>query len=557
MTIPTRWRLRSSLLLLLLLPLSGFSQELGELSLTYLEKAREALAEGAAPEAESYMETALSLSPDLADAMVALGAYRGRENQVSRGIELLERALREGRFLETSVEEARIELARLYVRTRRYAAAYRTLEEVPLPLAEALHLRGLAALGENRLLPARRAAERGRALYPEDPRFVDLQYRLDALPPISFERWLENNRSSDPDYLRLFGRFLLQVGEPEAYSEEAESYLRLGGRDPAVAGRYAAVLENGVDRFLELEGHRDKYALEVAGSHLSNGAAQELLQAAKERLRELEQPVTLAYDPDRDGYENGSFNWQSGGVVSWEDDPDQDGLMERVINFDPRGVPEEVSYGGDLRLAYGVYPYLGSGELREGDVRRTLYLTEGRLAHHALVKDPSVYADREDLFHTFVPGDEPPDREVLRRYSALEVVEETAGGTTYVQLLSGVPLVAYRDQEGDGRVEEVRLFTDGSMREGLLDPDGDGFFEIYERFGENGILLQGVDEDESGRSEIFASLLERMVRWDSDEDRLLDFGVVTDQITGFMEIERRMRNTLEYQIELFGDRTAQ
>jgi hypothetical protein len=48
-----------------------------------------------------------------------------------------------------------------------------------------------------------------------------------------------------------------------------------------------------------------------------------------------------------------------------------------------------------------------------------------------------------------------------------------------------------------------------------------------------------------------------MARWDSDEDRLLDFGVVTDQIAGFMEIERRMRNTLEYQLELFGNRTAQ
>lgn len=557
MTIPTRWRLRSSLLLLLLLPLSGVSQELGELSLTYLEQAREALSQGASSEAEGYLETALSLSPNLADAMVALGAYRGRENEVPRGIELLERALREGRFLETSEEEARIELARLYVRSRRYAAAYETLEPVSLPIPEALYLRGLAALGENRLLPARRAAERGRALYPEDPRFVDLQYRLDSLPPISFEGWLDENRSSDPGYLSLLGRFLLQVGEPEAYRGEAARYFSLGGSDPAVAGRYAAVLENGVERFLELEGYRDKYALEVAAANLSATAGQELLKAAKERLRELEQPVTLAYDPDRDGYENGSFQWQSGGIVSWRRDTNQDGVMEAVIRFDPRGIPEEVSYGGGLRLAYGMYPRIASGELTEGNAVRTLYLTQGSLAHHAISASPSVYADREDLSHTFQGGDEPPDRELLRRYAALEVVEERQGGTTYLQLLSGVPLLAYRDRDGDGRVEEVRLFTDGSMSEGVLDPDGDGIFEIYERFGENGILLQGVDENASGRSEIFASLLDNMVRWDSDEDGLLDFGVVTDEIMSFMEIERRMRNTLEYQIELFGDRTAQ
>jgi tetratricopeptide (TPR) repeat protein len=544
-------------LLLLLLPLSGVSQELGELSLTYLEQARDALAEGASTEAELYLETALSLTPDLGDAMVALGAYLGERGDVPRGIALLERSLEEARFLETSEEQARIELAALYVRTGRYAAAYDALRPVSLPLSEALYLRGLAALGDERLLPARRAAERGRALYPEDARFVDLQYRLDSLPPISLERWLENNRSSDPAYLALFGRFLLQVADTEAYREEAQTYLRLGGSDPAVAARYADVIEDGVGQFLELEGHRDKYALEVASAHLSDAAAGTLLEAAKERLRELEQPVRLAYDPDRDGYENGAFYWQGGGITRWERDADQDGVAEFILRFGPSGIPEEASYDNTLRLAYAVYPYLGSGELTGGDLRRTLYLTQGSLAHHALSQTPSVYAEREDLFHAFEVGHEPPDREVLRRYAALEVLEEGDGGTTYVQLLSGVPLVAYRDAEGDGRAEEIRLFRDGSMREGLVDPDGDGHFEIYERFGEDGILLQGVDEDESGRSEIFLSLLDRMARWDSDEDRLLDFGVVTDQIAGFMEIERRVRNTLEYQLELFGNRTAQ
>lgn len=560
MTIPIRWRLRSSLhfaLLLLLLPIPGSAQELGELSLTYLEQAREALSEGATDEAERYLETALSLTPELSDAMVALGSFLGEHGDVPRGISLLESALREGRFLETSEEEARVELARLYVRTRRYQAAYETLEPLALPVPEALYLRGVAALGANRLLPARRAAERGRSLYPEDARFVDLRYRLDALPPISFERWLENNRSSDPVYLRVFARFLLQVGDPEAYGEDAALYFRLGGRDPAVAARYAATIEEGVERFVELEGYRDKYALEVAGRELSEDRGRELLEAAEESLRELPGPVRLSYDPDRDGYENGSFEWQAGGVTRWERDADQDGRPELVLQFGPNGVPEEARYGGTTRLAYAVYPYLGSAELTEGEVTRTLYLTDGSLAHHALSDDVSVYAEREDLFYRFEMGAAPPDREILRRYAALEVLEESQGGTTYVQLLSGVPLIAYRDGEKDGRIEEIRLFSEGSVQEGLLDPDSDGYFEVYERFGEDGVLVQGVDEDASGRSEIFGSLLDTMARWDSDEDRLLDFGVVTDQLMSFMEIERRMRNTLEYQIELFGNRTAQ
>jgi len=323
-----------------------------------------------------------------------------------------------------------------------------------------------------------------------------------------------------------------------------------------VAARYAELLDNGVDRFLELQGHRDKYALEVAAGSLSPDGAAQLLAAAREALEGLDPPVRLSYDPDRDGYQNGSFYRQGSRITRWERDQNQDGRPEVTIHFDSRGVPEEALYQGGARLSYDVYPYLGSAELREEGLIRTLYLTKGRLAHHALTPEVSWYAERRDLYHIFEIGREPPDRELLRRYTALEVLEESAGGTTYRQLIEGVPLLAYRDVQGDGVIEELRVFSEGRMRHGLLDPDGDGTFELYERFGDDGVRLQGVDGDGSGRSEVFASFLEEMTRWDSNEDGLLDFGVVTDQIRAFMEIERRMRNNLEYQMELFGERTA-
>lgn len=559
MTIPTRWRLRSNLLLLFLffpLLLAG-GQELGELSLSYLEQARNALADGADREAERYLETARSLSPELADAMIALASFRAGHGAVPEAIALLEAALSTGRFLRASEDRARLDLARLYTRVRRPLEALELLEELRLPSREALYLRGTAALEADELPVARRAAEQGRSLYPEDPRFVDLRYRIDPVRPVSFERWIEENRSQDPEYLRALARFLLSVARPEQFVDRAEQYFALGGDDPAVAGRYAEQLDNGVARFLELRGHRDKYALEIAAESLPSSAAAELLAAAKEELDTLDPPVLLSYDPERDGYENGSFYWEASRITRWERDHNQDGVAELIVDFGGRGVPEEATYHGGWRLSYGVYPYLGSAELREEGVTQTLYLIEGRLAHHALTDEISWYSEREDLTHTFAVGPEPPDRELLRRYTALEVVEEVEDGRTYRQLLEGVPLLAYRDSQGDGVIEELRVFVDGRMSQGLLDPDGDGTFELYERFGEDGVLIHGVDSDGSGRSEVFASVLEEMTRWDSDEDGLLDFGVVTDQIKAFMDIERRMRNNLEYQIELFGSRTAQ
>ncbi len=559
MRIPIRWRLRSKLLLLfLLLPLGlAAGQELGELSLTYLEQAEDALSDGADREAERYLETALSLSPQLADAMIALAAFRAERGAVREAIELLETALAEGRFLRASEDRARIDLARLHLRVRRAEAALDTLSQVRLPSREALYLRGLGGLEAGELSVARAAAERGRALYPEDPRFVDLIHRIDPVSPVALEGWLEENRSEDPAYLRVLARFLLRVERPADFLDRAGEYFSLGGSDPAVAARYAELLENGIDRFLELQGHRDKYALEVAAESLSSEAGEELLLQARGALDALEAPVRLGYDPDRDGYDTGAFYWEGSRILRWERDENQDGTSEMVVYFGPGGVPEEVTYRGGARLSYGVYPYLGSAELLEEGGTRTLYLMEDRLAHHALTRGISWYEERQDLFHTYETGAEPPDLELLRRYTALEVLEEERGGRTYRQLLGGVPLIAYRDVQGDGVIEELRVFSGGQMSHGLLDPDSDGTFELYERFGGDGVLLQGVDEDGSGRSEIFATILDEMARWDSDEDGLVDFGVVTDQIKAFMEIERRMRNNLEYQIELFGNRTSQ
>ncbi|MFP4425001.1 MAG: hypothetical protein ACLFPP_00975 [Spirochaetaceae bacterium] len=558
MRIPIRWRLRSKLsLLFLLLPLAlAGGQELGELSLAYLEQAEQALSDGAEGEAERYLETALSLTPELADAMIALAAFRGERGAVTEAIDLLETALAEGRFLRASEDRARIDLARLYVRVRRAEEALETLGRVRLPSREALYLRGLAALEADELSEARTAADRGRALYPEDPRFVDLSYRVDPLTPVSIEGWIEENRSEDPAYLRLLARFLLTVEERGEFRDLGEEYFSLGGSDAAVAARYADLLDDGVERFLELEGPRDKYALEVAAESLSPESSRELLRAAREALEDLDPPVRLGYDPDRDGYENGAFYWEGSRIARWERDEDQDGRYEVVVHFGGAGAPEEVAYPTGARLSYGVYPYLGSAELQEERATRTLFLMEDRLAHHAVTEEISWYAERRDLFHRYEIGGSPPDLELLRRYAALEVVEEESGGRTYRQLLGGVPLLAYRDARGEGVIEELRLFSEGRMSHALLDPDGDGNFELYERFDGDGVLIQGVDEDGTGRSEVFNTALDEMARWDSDEDGSLDFGVVTDELRAFMEIEGRMRNNLEYQLELFGDRTA-
>lgn len=557
----SRYALVTAALLLLLSPLSA--QDLSELSLSYIDRAEEAVGVGAREEGERYLETALALSPELGDAKVALGEFRAEEGEVAEALDLIGEAVSAGTFLRTAEDSARVSLAELLVRTRQYRAALETLSSISVPGPRTLYLRGLAALELNDLSRARDIAETGRALYPDETRFVDLSFRIDPTPTIPFERWLEEHRSSDPDYLSLLGRFLRDIEPPEAFVRDAAEYLDLGGGDPAVVARYVGDLDGGIDHFIRLGGARDKYALELAGANLGEGGRDALTEAVENELAGIaaasadNRPVTLSYDGDRDGHREGVFHWERGTIVRWEADANQDGNPELTVTFDPAGVPSEARHAGGARFTFDRYPYLATVELRNDDYLRTLYLREERLTHEALDPSRSWYEERNDLYYRFSRGEEAPDEELLLRYTALEVWESSDEGTRYRQLLEGAPLLEYRDSDGDGTVEEIRLFDRGTMSQAVMDPDGDGVFELYERFGEDGVILQGIDEDGTGRSEIFRPFIRGIVRWDSDEDGRTDFGLVTDQIRRFIEIEGRMRNNLERQLELFGNRTSQ
>ncbi|MFP4329963.1 MAG: tetratricopeptide repeat protein [Spirochaetaceae bacterium] len=564
---PRRWHHRSNpapglpatlTLLLFLLPLlPAVAQDLTQLSLTYIQQAGNAAAEGATEEARRYLDTALSLSPRLSDAHLAMGEHLSREGQHGEAITHLRAALEEGRFRRSAPDRARVLLARLEVVTRQYRSALETLEGVTIPTSESVHLRGEALLALGRLAEARRVVDRGRALYPEEVRFVALSYTIDPVPPLSLGRWLEENRSGEEAYLELYRTYLLALERPEAHAREAQEYFDLGGRDPAVAARYAALLDSGVELFLDLEGYLDKAALELAGRELPEETLSRLIEESRARLNEMAEEgesAVLVYDGDGDGIREGQFVWEAGRISRYEADPDQDGEVETRIEFGASGVPVEVSHLDGPLLSYSRYPYLAGVEFEEDEGVRSLYLRPDLLTHYVLRRRPSLYAEREDLTFEFIIDEEPPDRELLRRYAALEVVESE--GVTYRRLLDGVPVIEYRDTRGEGVIEEVRVFEAGRMVHALLDPDGDGAFELYEYFGPDGVELQGVDRDMSGRSEIFAPFLSRLSRFDSDEDGLLDFGMVTDEIMSFMEMEALMRNNLAFQIEQFGNEVA-
>lgn len=559
-----RWRPRSNppsvlagVLALLLLPLLHLtSQDLTDVSLTYLEQARMATAEEATAEARRYLETALALTPELADLRVAMAEHLAATGARGEAIEHLRRALSAGRFVSEAPDRARLLLAELLMTTREYRGALETLSTLSLPSDQGLYLRGEALIALGRRAEAQRVADRGRALYPRDPRFLRLAYAIDPLPPLDLGRWLNENSGSGSAYLELYRTYLFGVRNRRSHRREAQRYLELGGEDPAVVALFAPYLDAPVESFLELNGHLDKYALELAGRELAGELRLDLLERSRERLGELAEAgsVRLDYDPDRDGVSQGSFIWGAGRITGYEVDENQDGVPELTVTFGAEGAPVESSYLDGPLLSYSRYPNLASAEYADGDQVRSLFLRADVLTHYALERRPSLYESRDDLTFRFEPGDAPPDLELLRRYTALEVLE--GEGVTYRRILDGVPVIEYRDGRGDGVIEEVRVFEEGRIAHALLDPDGDGAFELYEFFGSDGVQLQGVDRDETGRSEIFAPFITRLNRFDSDEDGLLDYGVITDEIMRFMEIEATMRNNLAFQIEQFGSRTA-
>ncbi|MBN1834257.1 MAG: hypothetical protein JW820_00330 [Spirochaetales bacterium] len=226
----------------------------------YLRQAEALFRSGDDRHVLELLERSLEFYPDFSESLYLRGlVLMKRQDTLEAAREALERALDAGSWISTPPQQAQLELARLHVRTRRYAAARRLLES----LAPDRGLGGVGSsvlaelwarvlIGEGRFGEAEALLERALRRYPDAPRLYALAGELlgGTLPAVGLAAGAgEPPRAQRREAVEVLDRGLGELpGTPELILARArvesqpdvrigllEGYLDRGGRDPGAA----------------------------------------------------------------------------------------------------------------------------------------------------------------------------------------------------------------------------------------------------------------------------------------------------------------------------------
>ena len=532
--------------------LTAQSQQLGDL---YARESYGLLEEHPA-EARERAETALSYDQENSDALHVLAMVDALDQSTRhRAVSRLEEAIELGRFRHTSQREARLLFGELLLNAGEHDASREVIEPILFgdPVGrrdqgdyvdqgdhfdqgdyvdridhfdrDALWLWARALKRSGDTAAAYATARVADTLYPDDPRFFRIILELDDAPGFEELRRIENDpMPENPHWHALLLRYV-RVAATEADRERAvRLYLEYDGDDPAIF-RYAHHLEEEerISRFFEHGGDRD--------IGLIHSLYEEVGETGRTLLRERFDRFTgaLIRDRERRGLADERFDFENGVLVRWEIDERVDGRPEWIIEFSPEdGEPQRVVRRLDIRegvdeveLTYRQYPEVARATV--GDER--LFLRPRSFAFPILDPDSPWFESVHSVFFPFslaVPPFEPRrDRLLTESYLVQRIEEERV--TASVRLRNGVPVLESRDTLGDGRVDSVFYYEEGTVRRALRDPVGDGFFDVFEEYDEGVLSWIGYDSNRDGIYDFIESYEDgRLAEWDYDGDGQVD-----------------------------------
>lgn len=246
---------------------------------------------------------------------------------------------------------------------------------------------------------------------------------------------------------------------------------------------------------------------------------------------------TIITDADRDGLWEERVRYSLGTALEYRRDADQDNQDELRVFFSAAGVPLRAEEGR-FRVEWEQYPAVLQAELdgtRYIPAPQTMFYAPVRLVPLTGDAPVSGFGAGPGPLHPEADTTHPRLTERTLVSFALNVVRPSAefpGGLEYIELDRGVPLRAEELVEGktvsltefvlgrprvqrldldlDGRMETIRRFREGAVSaenplvyEKILesvetDRDGDGLYEMAERFLPDGTSVYSWDTDGDG-----------------------------------------------------------
>jgi len=482
----------------------------------YLSHALKSVAEARWNDAETTLErgsdfaaASSELSYYLAIARLALG------RPVGAVLEATGRALEAKRWTTRSEDDARLLEAECLIRVRAFSEALSALASC----AEAadvvlLRLRALKGLGERgAFLSVLRGAL---SSYPRDPRFAETAFEgVDPRAAAGEERRIvELLLSRLPFLLDADPRLALSASPFVADLSERRrlvaAYRASAAADPA-----------SVPLALNLGLLSDERAVEefFSTASLSRRSIQEvfsLLRTDSGRKRFGERlslfSGEIAEDADSDGEREGSSILESGALISFSYDADQDGIPEWRIRFSS-GLPVSARFALSMEKESDGIPVrpVSDAELDYAEIHwdRYPYVSEIRLGERLFRFGPASFSFAPVIHRLLVPTSAvqfPQTDSIAPRlterslYSFVSILERpgslASGSVERIGFKSGVPFKA--SETLGGKTLAVTEYEAGFPFLRRLDLDLDGRFESIERYKPRSNSLLSVETDFDG-----------------------------------------------------------
>jgi hypothetical protein len=252
---------------------------------------------------------------------------------------------------------------------------------------------------------------------------------------------------------------------------------------------------------------------------------------------------TFESDLNGDGFTDTLEEYENGVLSAYRSDKDQNGSYDLEISF-IHGRPIEVKKT-DRVYSYSDYPYLAEMTISDG-LRNVVYRLYPFSFVHRIGFEPLL--KRSLLSKNPVAEETAPSEERLaaRSLSVDAVLSESRETIGMRRPFAGG--LEYRISSGrEGSVRERRN-DEGMFVLRERDTDGDGFFEVRERYLDDRLIELTFDEDGDGNYDYAESYGEREVfLWDLNDDGLFDCREFFDEDgKRIREVSTRLDGVFDY-----------
>lgn len=497
---------------------------------SYLDTAEALYAAGEFTAAAKMTATCLEFYPNFSDALYLSAVIKLRDqSETLSGIAMLESALSAGTWFRGNPDAASEALAGVFVRIGKLQEAIGILQ--PLAIRQPSEPRIILLLSRAYAKGSPDLA--GKTAAGAVSRFPKLAdgYLLSSLlaeargNSESARSAVSEGLRELPDSLPLLLRWAALQEDAGLRLRAADDYIAKGGTDPQAA---VIALEAGAkdaQKFLSLfqswNGPADwdltrRVALVIAQSADLATSFRATLDAFTGN-RDL--------DRDADGFYEERWQYQSGALVGWIRDENQDGAPEFTVDF-VSGRPDTLEIprqdGGTLTLHYDIYPYIDTANQVDREGTHTYSLTPHTLG--CILLDSSGRASNADEMDPSARFFVPSTSDIL---SAAFHVEEYAVGSSApfrrMDLAAGQRLFMEEDFDGDGVIDHRVWYSSGKPVRGLRDLGGNGVFGVSEAYRDGRLESIRVDTDGDGKvdySEQYGATTVKL--WDYNEDGMWD-----------------------------------